>query len=102
MKSFVAYIALVRLFPRVGEPVILVVSLLVESLAAELADPRPVALVDPHVGVEGRAAVERLPAGAALVGLLVSVDDLVAAEGRGLTETLAANLAHEGPGACGY
>ena len=34
----------------------------------------------PHVGVEGGAPVEGLPAGLALVGLLVSVDYLVAAE----------------------
>ena len=102
MKCLVADVALKRLLARVRESVVLVVSLLVESLAAELADPRPVALVDPHVGVEGRTTVERLAAGSALVGLLVSVDDLVAAEGRGLTETLAANLAHERTGACGY
>ena len=35
-----------------GLPVVLVVSLLVEALAAELADPGLVPVVDPHVGVQ--------------------------------------------------
>ena len=49
--------------------------------------------------VEGGAAVESLAARAALVRLLVRVDDLVAAQRRRLSEPLPAHLADEGPGA---
>ena len=38
-----------------GLPVVLVVSLLMEALPAELADPGLVPVVDPHVGVQRRA-----------------------------------------------
>jgi hypothetical protein len=70
VKRFVANVAPERLLTGVGQPVVLVVALLVEALAAELADVGPVPEVDPHVGVEGGAAVEGLAAGVALVGLL--------------------------------
>ena len=49
MERLVAYGALECLLPRVGEPVVLVVALLVEPLPAELANPRPVALKDTRV-----------------------------------------------------
>ena len=102
MERLIADGAVVRLLPGVGQPVVLVVALLVEPLPAELADPGPVALVDPHVGVEGGAAVERLAAGAALVRLVVRVDDLVAAQSGRLAEPLAADLANEGASTCIY
>ena len=81
VECLVTDVAFVSLLPRVRQTVVLVVSLLVEALATELTDPGLVAVVDPHVGVEGGAPVEGLPTGHALVGLLVSVDDLVSAQG---------------------
>ena len=80
MECLVADVTFISLLPRVRQTVVLVVSLLVEALPTELTDPGLVAVVDPHVGVEGGAPVEGLPAGHALVGLLVSVDDLVSAQ----------------------
>ena len=80
MECLVTDVTFVSLLPRVCQPVVLVVSLLVESFPAELADPGLVPVVDSHVGVEGGAPVEGLPTGHALVGLLVSVDDLVPAQ----------------------
>ena len=78
---------------------VLVISLLMESLPTELADVRLVSLVDPVVGVEGGTPVEGLAAGETLVRLLVGVDDLVPAKRRCLTEPLPAHLAHKRPGA---
>jgi len=100
VKRFVANVAPERLLTGVREPMILVVALLVEALAAKLADVGPVAHVDPHVSVEGRAAVEGLAARAALVGFLWRVDDFVAAQGRRLAEPFAANFADEWSGSC--
>lgn len=76
MKGLVADLALERLLARVGQAMVLVVALLMEALAAELAHPRPVAGVDAHVRVQRRAAVEGLAASAALVRFFVRVDDL--------------------------
>ena len=80
MECLVTDVTFISLLPRVRQTVVLVVPLLVEALSAELAHPGLVAVVDPHVGVEGRAPVEGFPTGPALVGLLVSVDDLVSAQ----------------------
>lgn len=82
------------------QTVVLVVSLLVEALATELTDPGLVAVVDPHVGVEGGAPVEGLPTGHALVWLLVGVDDLVSAQSGGLSEAFPAYFAHKRSGSC--
>ena len=70
MEGLVADDALVGLFDAVRQFVVLVVALLVEALAAKLTHIRTVAHVDPHVSVQGGAAVEGLTAGAALVRLL--------------------------------
>ena len=51
-----------------------------ESFPTELADPGLVAVVYPHVSVEGGASVERLPTCHTLVWLLVGVDNLVSAQ----------------------
>ena len=82
-----------------------------EALAAELADlerrarllgerDRCVATTDPwfevlmntHVSVQGRRTVECFAADSACVWLLRCMDDLMAAECRGLAKTLAADL----------
>ena len=55
MECLVADVALVGLLPRVGQPVVLVVALLVEPLAAELARVGLEAVVDAHVRVQGGA-----------------------------------------------
>ena len=52
MKSLVADIALVGLLPAMGQPVVLVVALLVEPLATELTTEGLVAVVDSHVRVQ--------------------------------------------------
>ena len=77
MECLVADVTFISLLPRVSQSVVLVVPLLVEAFPAELTHPGLVAVVDPHVGVEGGAPVEGFPTGSTLVGLLVSVNDLV-------------------------
>lgn len=98
VEGLVADDALVGLFDAVRQFVVLVVALLVESLAAVLADERLESGVNAHVSVERRRAVERLAASRALVRLLRRVDDLVAAQRRRLPEALAADLADERTG----
>ncbi len=99
VEGLVADDALVGLFDAVRQFVILVVALLVESLAAVLADERLEAGVDADVRVERRRAVEGFAARRALVRLLGRVDDLVAAQRRRLTEPFAAHFADERTGA---
>lgn len=99
MERLVADVALVRFLAAVRQLVILVVALLVKSLAAEFADKRLKIGVYSRVGVQGRAAIERLSAGHALVRLLGGVNDLVPAESARLPETFAADLADERSGA---
>ena len=52
MLSFVGF------FTRMCELMVFVVSLLVEALAAELADIRFIAIVDPYMSVEGGRSVK--------------------------------------------
>ena len=98
MKCFVANVTLVGLFSGMSESVILVVALLMEPLATVLTHPGFVAIMDPHVGVEGGASVEGLATGHALVRLLIGVDDFVSAESGGLTETLPTNFTNKRSG----
>ena len=100
MECLVTDVTLVSLLTRVSQSMVLVVSLLVESLPTELADPGLVPVVYPHVGIEGGAPVEGLPTGQTLVRLLVGVDDLVPAQGRGLSESFTADLADKRSGPC--
>lgn len=81
-----------------GQPVVLIVALLVEPLAADVAAEGLEAEVDAVVGIEGGGAVERLATGATLVGLLRGVDDLVTTEGARLAETFTADFTDEGSG----
>jgi hypothetical protein len=99
----------------VRQPVVLVVALLVEALAAVLARVRPVALVDAHVRVQRRAearahvesvreqlryalpSVEGLSACLAFMRLFVGVNYFVPAQSGRLAEAFAANFAHERP-----
>ena len=100
VECLIADVTFISLLTRVCQPVVLVVPLLVEAFPAELAHPGLVAVVDPHVGVEGGAPVEGFPTGSTLVGLLVSVDDLVSAQGGGLSEPFTTHFAHERSGSC--
>ena len=84
MECLVTDMTFVSLLSRVSQPVVLVVSLLVESLSTELTDPGLVSIVDPHVGVESRAPIECLSTGTTLVRLLVGVNDLVSTESGGM------------------
>ena len=52
VERFIADIALVRLLSTVGQSVVLVVALLVETLATELALERLVPVVNSHVSVQ--------------------------------------------------
>ena len=51
-EHLIADIALIRLLSTVGQSVVLVVALLVETLATELALERLVPVVNPHVSVQ--------------------------------------------------
>lgn len=99
VECLVADVALVRLLAAVRQLVILVVALLVKPLAAEFADKRLKIGVYSRVGVQGRATIESLSAGHALVRFLGGVDDLMPAESARLPKTFAADLADERPGA---
>lgn len=99
MECLVADDALVGLFDAVRQFVVLVVALLVESLAAVLADERFESGVNADVRVERRRAVKGFAARRALVRLLGRVDDLVAAQRRRLPESFAADFADERTGA---
>lgn len=92
VEGLVAHDTLVGLFHAVRQLVILVVALLVEALAAELADERLETGVDAHVRVQRRRPVEGLTASGALVRLVRRVDDLVPAQRRRLSESFAAHL----------
>lgn len=92
MERFVAHRALVRFFHAVRELVILVVSLLVESLATVLARVRLVAGVYSRVCVQRGAPVERLAAYGARVRFFFGVYDLVPAQGGRLPKSFAAHL----------
>lgn len=71
---------------------VLVVALLVKALSAVFADEGFNPCVNPGVGVEGRRAIEGFSADPTAVRLFGCVDDLVATEGGGLAEALAAYL----------
>lgn len=97
VERLVANVALVRLFAAVRQLVILVVTLLMEPLAAVLAHERFVVGVDAPVRVQGRAPVESFAAGRTLVRLLRRVDDLVPAQSARLAKPFPAYLADERP-----
>lgn len=61
MKRLVTNLTFIRLLARVRQFVILVIPLLMEALAAELADVRLVPIVNSGVGVEGWRAIKRFP-----------------------------------------
>ena len=98
MECLVTDVTLVSLLARVGQSMVLVVSLLVEPLPTELAHPGLVPVVYPHVGVEGGAPVEGLTTGHTLVWLLVGVNDLVPAQSGRLSEAFPADFADKGSG----
>jgi len=80
MKRFGAYRALVLFVARVCELVVLVVAFLMKTLATMLAHPRLIILMNSHVCIQRRAAIERFAAKFAHVWLITRVNDLVATE----------------------
>ena len=80
MKGFVTNVTFVSLFSRMREPVILVVALLMKSFATKFANPRPVTLMDPHVGVESGTAVKSFSTSLTFVRLFIRVDNFVPAK----------------------
>ena len=79
MKRFVANAALEFLLTGMGQSVVFVVSPLMKTLSAKLANERLVTSVNSHVSVEGRTPVEGFPACSTLMGFLSSVDDFMTA-----------------------
>lgn len=69
MKSFVTYRTLVLFFSTMGKFVILVVTLLVKAFTAVFTRIWFVVQMNPHMGIQGRAPVESLPASLTFVGL---------------------------------
>ena len=92
MECLVAHIALVSLLSAVGQSVVLVVALLVETLSTELALERLEPVVYPHVCVQGRTPVKGLSTHLTFVWLLIGVDYLVPAQGRSLPKAFSTNL----------
>lgn len=80
---------------RVRQLMVLVVSLLVESLAALFAGEGFETVVDSQVSVERRRSIEGLSTRLALMWLLRCVDDLVSTEGTRLPESFIADLTDE-------
>lgn len=99
VKGFVANDALVGLFDRMSQFVILVVAFLMESFAAMFANERFETGVNSDVRVQRRRSVERFAASRTFVRFFGRVDDFVTTQRRRLTETFAANFANERPGA---
>ena len=97
MEGLVADFALELFLLGVGQSVVLVVALLVESFAAVLAYEGLESLMDAQVGVQSGGAVEGLSTRSTFVWLLGGVDDLVSAQGTGLSEALVADLTNERP-----
>jgi len=79
VKGLRAYATLVWFDLRVRQKVILVVTLLVKSLAANSAGERLVPRVYPHMCIKGGRPVKRLPAFFAFMRALLCVDNFVAA-----------------------
>lgn len=96
VERFITDDTLERLFPAVGQLVILIVSLLVETFPAVFANEGFVAVVNADVRVQGGRAVERFATGATLVRFFGSVDNLVATKGRRLAKPFPTNFADEG------
>ena len=81
VERLVAHVALVSLLSTVGQAVVLVVALLVETLSAELALERLVPVVYPHVCVQGGTPVEGFSTHLTFVRFLIGVDYFVPAQG---------------------
>ena len=90
----------VGLIDAVGQFVILVIALLVETLAAVFAYKRLESGVNAHVRIERRRPVERFTARRTLVRFLGRVNNFVTAQSRCLPESLTAHFADERPGSC--
>lgn len=97
VEGLVADLALELFLLGMGQSVVLVVALLVESFAAVLADEWLEPLMDAQVGIQSGGAVEGLSARSTFVRLLGGVYDLVTTQGTGLSEALVADLTNEGP-----
>lgn len=69
VEGFIAYAAFVRLFPAMGQSVVLVVAFLMEPFTTKLADKRFVSGMDPSMRVQSRRSVERFAASETFVRL---------------------------------
>lgn len=98
MESLIANVALVGLFPAVGEFVVFVVAFLMETFATELANKWFIAGMYASVCIEGRGAIESFTTGLAFVGFFGSVYDFMTTQRGRLSETFATDFAHKGTG----
>ena len=97
IESLLAKGARVGSLPRVGVNVILEISLLMETFAANGAFVRLVLLMRLHVGDEGGGSIKGLVADFAFKRSICRMNRLVAAQGRSLSETFSAGGADETP-----
>lgn len=97
MKRLGAERALELFSAGVCEFVVLIVALLVETLSTVLANPWLIVLMDPHVSIERRRAIERFSAQLTNVRFLRRVNDFMSAKSRRLTEPFTAHFAYKWP-----
>lgn len=98
MECFVADVTFVGLFPCVCQSMIFIVSLLMETFSAELANPRLEANVNANVSGQSGTSVEGFSARLTFMRLFGCVNNFMATERRGLAETFATNLTNKRPG----
>lgn len=97
MKRLGAERALELFSAGMREFVVLIVSLLMETLPAVFTNPWLIVLMDPHVSIKRRRAVKRLTAQLTNVWFLRRVNDFMPAKSRRLTEPFTAHFAYKWP-----
>lgn len=99
MKCFVTYIAFIGLFTTMSQFMVLVVTLLVEALPAELADKWLISCMYSCMCIQRGATVEGFTTRLAFVWFFRRVNDLVPTQSGRLSETFPAYLTDERSGA---
>lgn len=102
MECLVAYGTFICLLVAMRQLVILVISFLMESFAAELAYKRLVISVYTGMSIQRGTPVKRFTARLTLVRFFSGMYDLVPAKSTRLTKSFTAYLAYEWPSSCVY
>lgn len=97
MKCLGAERALEFFSAGVREFVVLIVSLLVETLSTVLTNPWLIVLMDSHVSIERRRAVKRFSTQLTNVRFLRRMNDFMSAKSRRLTEPFTTYFAYKWP-----